>query len=101
MFKVLQQLIDELADPVTMRRIGDWARAFEGFPGSGEHERATLIASKSRLVHDHVLPAAHSCTTLKKLPLPFGTDRYRGAVLENGRSESDLLDRVRGAAGGR
>ena len=37
----------------------------------------------------------------RRLPPPFGNDRYRGAVLENGRSESDLLGRIKSAAGGR
>ena len=36
-----------------------------------------------------------------RLPLPSGTDRYRGAVRADGSSGPDLLNRVKGAAGGR
>src|ERR1700712_4845298 len=36
-----------------------------------------------------------------RLPLPSGIDRYRGAVLADGSSASNLLNRIKGAAGGR
>jgi hypothetical protein len=36
-----------------------------------------------------------------RLPLPSGTDRYRGAVRADGSSASNLLNRIKVAAGGR